>query len=153
MPLVELAQYTPQTPLPRAMMNEVHSQEMTTAQRMEKQFFINFITLINEVQGKSKLPSQINSNRKSAWVKQTQNPKQKKDALSRVWFLTHTNTNTMFIKYTFDIQTKQPVYAVCDSVTQQCVMITTSIMTAINKVNSKWTLFSLTMRLNLFSIV
>lgn len=84
MPLVELAQYTPQTPLPRAMMNEVHSQEMTTAQRMEKQFFINFITLINEVQGKSKLPSQINSNRKSAWVKQTQNPKQKKDALSRV---------------------------------------------------------------------
>ena len=57
---------------------------MTTAQRMERQFFINFISLINEVQGKTKLPSQINSNRKSAWCKQTQNPRQKKDALSRV---------------------------------------------------------------------
>jgi hypothetical protein len=51
---------------------------------MEKQFFIKFISLIDEVQGKSKLPSQINSTRKSAWVKQTQNPRQKKDALSRV---------------------------------------------------------------------
>ena len=57
---------------------------MTAAQRMEKQFFINFITLINEVQGKQKLPSQIVKNRKSAWVKQVQNPKQKKDALTLV---------------------------------------------------------------------
>jgi hypothetical protein len=57
---------------------------MTTAQRMEKQFFINFIQLVNDVQGKSKLPSQINSNHKSTWIKQTQNPKQKKDALSLV---------------------------------------------------------------------
>jgi hypothetical protein len=57
---------------------------MTAAQRMEKQFFINFITLINEVQGKQKLPSQIQSNRKSAWVKQVSNPKQKKDALALV---------------------------------------------------------------------
>jgi hypothetical protein len=66
------------------MMNEVQTQEMTTQQRMEKQFFINFIQLVNDVQGKSKLPSQINSNRKSTWIKQTQNPKQKKDALSLV---------------------------------------------------------------------
>jgi hypothetical protein len=51
---------------------------------MEKQFFINFITLINEVQGKQKLPSQIVASRKSAWVKQVQNPKQKKDALTLV---------------------------------------------------------------------
>ena len=57
---------------------------MTTAQRMEKQFFINFITLINEVQGKTKLPSQATGYRKSAWVKQVVNPKQKKDALSLV---------------------------------------------------------------------
>lgn len=57
---------------------------MTTQQRMEKQFFINFIELINEVQGKTKLPSQIKSHHKSSWIKQTQNPKQKKDALSRV---------------------------------------------------------------------
>jgi hypothetical protein len=57
---------------------------MTTAQRMEKQFFIHFISLVNEVQGKTKLPSQISSSRKSSWVKQVSNPKQKKDALSAV---------------------------------------------------------------------
>jgi hypothetical protein len=57
---------------------------MTAAQRMEKQFFINFISLINEVQGKQKLPSQVGSYRKSAWVKHVSNPKQKKDALSLV---------------------------------------------------------------------
>jgi hypothetical protein len=68
----------------RAMMNEVQTQEMTTEQRMEKQFFMHFISLINEVQGKSKLPSQIHSNRKSSWMKQVTNPKQKTDALSRV---------------------------------------------------------------------
>lgn len=57
---------------------------MTTSQRMERQFFINLIELVNEVQGKTKLPSQVNETRKSAWVKQTVNPKQKKDALSKV---------------------------------------------------------------------
>ena len=57
---------------------------MTAAQRMENQFFIHFITLINEVQGKQKLPSQVVVNRKSAWVKQVSNPKQKKDALTLV---------------------------------------------------------------------
>lgn len=57
---------------------------LTASQRMEKQFFIHFITLINEVQGKQKLPSQIVASRKSAWVKQVQNPKQKKDALTLV---------------------------------------------------------------------
>lgn len=76
---------TPLTnPSIRAMMNEVQTQEMTAAQRMEKQFFIHFISLINEVQGKQTLPSQIHSNRKSSWVKQVSNPKQKKDALARV---------------------------------------------------------------------
>ena len=68
----------------RAMMNEVQSQAMTTAQRMEKQFFLHLIQLVNEVQGKQKLPSQVYSRRTSTWVKQTQNPKQKKDALSFV---------------------------------------------------------------------
>lgn len=58
---------------------------LTTAQRMEKKFFINFIQLVNEVQSaKIKLPSQAKSYKKSAWVKQIQNPKQKADALSRV---------------------------------------------------------------------
>lgn len=42
----------------------------------------------------------------------------------------------MFIKYVFDIQTKQPVYAVCNQ-QQQCVMITTNITTAIQKVQGK----------------
>lgn len=69
----------------RAMMNEVQSQGMTSLQqRMEKQFFISFIRLVDEVQGKQKLPSQINSNRKSTWVKKVSNPKQKKDALARI---------------------------------------------------------------------
>lgn len=68
----------------RAMMNEVQSQGMTTQQRMEKQFFLHLIQLVNEVQGKQKLPSQVYSRRTSTWVKQTQNPKQKKDALSKV---------------------------------------------------------------------
>ena len=39
----------------------------------------------------------------------------------------------MTIKYTFDIQTKQPVYAVCTN-EGQCIMLTTNILTAINKV-------------------
>jgi len=58
--------------------------QVTAAQRMEKQFFIQFITLVNEVQGKQKLPSQIQVNRKSAWCKKVSNPKQKKDALARI---------------------------------------------------------------------
>lgn len=55
---------------------------MTTSQRMERAFYIRFIQLVDEVQGKSKLPSQVYSHRSSAWVKQVSNPKQKKDALS-----------------------------------------------------------------------
>jgi len=67
------------------MMNAVQKDEtVTTAQRMEKQFFLHFIELVNEVQGKQKLPSQVVKNRKSAWMKQVVNPKQKKDALSLV---------------------------------------------------------------------
>lgn len=57
---------------------------MTVAQRMEKQFFLQFISLVNEVQGKQKLPSQVNSSRKSSWMKQISNPRQKKDALARI---------------------------------------------------------------------
>jgi hypothetical protein len=56
---------------------------MTTAQRMEKQFFLNLIALVNEVQGYSKLPSQV-KNRKSAWVKQIKNPRQDSSALALV---------------------------------------------------------------------
>ena len=69
--------------LRRAMMNEVQSQGMTTSQRMERQFFLSLIELINEVQGKQKLPSQV-KNRKSAWVKQIKSQRQKQDALASV---------------------------------------------------------------------
>ena len=41
----------------------------------------------------------------------------------------------MTIKYTFDIQTKQPVYAVCD-IQGNCLMLTTNILTAINKIQN-----------------
>jgi hypothetical protein len=41
----------------------------------------------------------------------------------------------MTIRYTFDIQTKQPVYAVCD-IQGNCLMLTTSIFNAIKKVQS-----------------
>jgi len=38
----------------------------------------------------------------------------------------------MTIKYTFDINTKQPVYAVVQN--DVCILLTTSIITAINKI-------------------
>jgi hypothetical protein len=57
---------------------------MTVEQRMERQFFINMISLVKEVQGHSKLPSQVNSSHKSTWCKQVKNPRQKKDALALV---------------------------------------------------------------------
>jgi hypothetical protein len=42
----------------------------------------------------------------------------------------------MIIRYTFDIHTQQPVYAVCEASTGTCLMLTTSITTAINKIKS-----------------
>jgi hypothetical protein len=41
----------------------------------------------------------------------------------------------MTIKYTFDIQSKQPVYAVCDH--DVCILLTTSITTANKKLQEK----------------
>ena len=71
---------------PQACYDERSSEEkqMTTAQRMEKQFFLNLIRLVNEVQGKQTLPSQITAKKKSTWVKQIKSQKQKKDALASV---------------------------------------------------------------------
>lgn len=57
---------------------------LSTAQKLEKAFYLNLIRLVDEVQGNYKLPSQVNSKQRSAWVKQTKNQKQKKDALSKV---------------------------------------------------------------------
>lgn len=41
----------------------------------------------------------------------------------------------MTIKYTFDVNTKQPVYAVFQN--DVCILLTTSITTAINKIKTK----------------
>jgi hypothetical protein len=54
---------------------------MTTAERMERQFFLNLIRLVDSVVKNDKgfIP-----HRKSEWVKQTRGVRMKKDALSRV---------------------------------------------------------------------
>jgi hypothetical protein len=54
---------------------------MTTSQRMERQFFINLIRLVNEVQNPSK---EFHSYRRSEWCKSVKSPRQKSDALTRV---------------------------------------------------------------------
>lgn len=41
----------------------------------------------------------------------------------------------MTIKYTFDIQTQQPVYAIIQN--DVCILLTTSITTAINKIKDQ----------------
>jgi len=41
----------------------------------------------------------------------------------------------MTIKYTYDVQSQQPVYAVC--VNDECILLTTDILSAIRKVQSK----------------
>ena len=57
---------------------------MTTSQKMEKYFFLNFISLIDEVQGKTKLPSQFNQKNKSAYNKQIKSIKQDQSAFANV---------------------------------------------------------------------
>lgn len=57
---------------------------LTTAQKLERHFYIELIRLVDEVQGNYKLPSQVKTKKKSSWVKQTKVQKQKKDALSKV---------------------------------------------------------------------
>ena len=57
---------------------------MSTAERMERAFYSKLIVLVNEVQGKSKLPSQAYIARKSAWIKQVKNPRQNQSALAMV---------------------------------------------------------------------
>lgn len=58
---------------------------MTTAQKLERHFFINLITLVNEVQSDvTTLPSQVNSNLKSQWIKSIKKTRIKSSALNRV---------------------------------------------------------------------
>jgi len=57
---------------------------MTTSQKMEKYFLLNLISLIDEVQGKTKLPSQFNQKNKSVFKKQIKSQKQDQSALANV---------------------------------------------------------------------
>ena len=57
---------------------------MTTREKMEKYFLLNLISLIDEVQGKTKLPSQFNQKNKSAYHKQIKSQKQDQSALANV---------------------------------------------------------------------
>ncbi len=55
---------------------------MSTSDKLERAFYLNLIRLVNEVQGNTKLQSQMSYKQKSAWVKQTKAQKTKKDALT-----------------------------------------------------------------------
>jgi hypothetical protein len=57
---------------------------MTTREKMEKYFLLNLISLIDEVQGKTKLPSQFNQKNKSVFKKQIKSIKQDQSALANV---------------------------------------------------------------------
>jgi len=58
---------------------------MTTAQKLERKFFINLITLVNEIQSDvTILPSQVSSNPKSKWIKSIKKTRIKASALNRV---------------------------------------------------------------------
>jgi hypothetical protein len=57
---------------------------MTTREKMEKYFLLNLISLIDEVQGKTKLPSQFTQKNRSAYQKQIKSIKQDKSALANV---------------------------------------------------------------------
>lgn len=58
---------------------------MTTAQKLERKFFINLITLVNEIQSDvTILPSQVSSNPKSKWIKSIKKTRVKDSALNRV---------------------------------------------------------------------
>ena len=57
---------------------------LSTADKLEKAFYLNLIRLVDEVQGNVKLESQFTIKQKSVWVKQTKNQKVKKDALTKV---------------------------------------------------------------------
>jgi len=58
--------------------------ELTTREKMEKYFLLNLISLIDEVQGKTKLPSQFNQKNKSVFKKQIKSIKQDQSALANV---------------------------------------------------------------------
>jgi hypothetical protein len=57
---------------------------MTTSQKLEKAFLTKCFALINEVQGKTKLPSQFTQKNKSVFKKQIKSQKQDQSALANV---------------------------------------------------------------------
>ena len=66
-------------------MTTAQKSQMTTAQKLERKFFINLITLVNEIQSDvTILPSQVSSNPKSKWIKSIKKTRIKASALNRV---------------------------------------------------------------------
>jgi len=57
---------------------------MTTSQKLEKAFLTKCFALINEVQGKTKLPSQFTQKNKSVFKKQIKSQKQDQSAFASI---------------------------------------------------------------------
>ena len=63
---------------------QTNTKGMTTSQKLEKAFLTKCFALINEVQGKTKLPSQFNQNKRSAYNKQIKSQKQDQSAFASI---------------------------------------------------------------------
>ena len=63
---------------------QTNTEGMTTSQKLEKAFLTKCFALINEVQGKTKLPSQFNQNKRSAYNKQIKSQKQDQSAFASI---------------------------------------------------------------------
>ena len=63
---------------------QTNTEGMTTSQKLEKAFLTKCFALINEVQGKTKLPSQFNQKNKSVFKKQIKSQKQDQSAFASI---------------------------------------------------------------------
>jgi len=63
---------------------QTNTEGMTTSQKLEKAFLTKCFALINEVQGKTKLPSQSNQKNKSVFKKQIKSQKQDQSAFASI---------------------------------------------------------------------
>jgi len=76
--------YPPKTSYPCYDYGVINQRQMTTSQKLEKAFLTKCFALINEVQGKTKLPSQFNQKNKSAYNKQIKSQKQDQSAFASI---------------------------------------------------------------------
>ena len=72
------------TPFHAMIRGQTNTEGMTTSQKLEKAFLTKCFALINEVQGKTKLPSQFNQKNKSAYNKQIKSQKQDQSAFASI---------------------------------------------------------------------